>query len=81
MDMRFNSVKCRIAQGKLKLLLRSERENLAEYFTKLDAKVHHKITRPLYVINSLASHGCNKGVLISTNIPYVPFVLTTSNRT
>ena len=81
MDMRFYWVKCRIAQGQFKLLWRSGRENIADYLTKLHAKVHHKITRPLYVINSLASRGCNKGVFIRTNIPYVPLVLTTSNRT
>ena len=81
MDMRFYWVKCRIAQGQFELLWRSGRENLADYFTKLHAKVHHKITRPLYVINSLASRGCNKGVFIGTNIPYVPFVLTSYNRT
>ena len=80
MDIRFYRVKCRMAQGQFKLLWQSGRENLADYFTKLHAKVHHKITRPLYVINSLASRGCNKGVLTSTNIPYVPFLLTTSNR-
>ena len=79
MDMKFYWVKCRIAQGQFKILWRSERENLADYFTKLHAKVHHKITRPLYVINSFASQGCNKGVIIGTNIPYVPFVPTTSN--
>ena len=44
MDMRFYWVKCRIAQGKFELLWRSGRENLADYFTKLHAKVHHKIT-------------------------------------
>ena len=81
MDMRFYWVKYKIAQGQFKLLWRSGRKNLADYFTKLHAKVHHKITRPIYVINSLASRGCNKGVLISNNIPYVPFVHTTSNRT
>ena len=81
MDMRFYWVKFRIAQGQFKLLWRSGRENLADYFTKLHAKAHHKITRPLYVINSLSSRGCNKGVSIGTNIKYVPFVLTTSNRT
>ena len=80
MDMRFYWIKCRIAQVKFKLLWRSGQENLADYFTKLHAKVHHKITRPLYVINSLASRGCNKGVFIGTNITYVPFVPTTSNR-
>ena len=78
-DMRFYWVKCRIAQGQFKLLWRSGRENLADFFTKLHAKVHHKITRPIYVINSLTSRGCNKGVFIGTNIPYVPFVPTTSN--
>ena len=77
--MHFYWVKCRIAQGQFKLLWRSGRENLADYFTKLHAKVHHKITQPLYVINSLASRGCNKGVFIGINITYVPFVLTTSN--
>ena len=81
MDMRFYWVKCRIAQGKFELLWRSGRENLADYFTKLHAQVHHKTTQPLYVINSLTSRGCNKGVFIGTNIPYVPSVLTTSNRT
>ena len=81
MDMRFYWVKCRIAQGQFKLLWRSGRENLADYFTKLHAKVHYKITRPLYVINYLASQGCNKCVFIGTNIPYVPFVIKTSNRT
>ena len=79
MDMRFYWVKCRIAQGQLKLLWKSGRENLADYFTKMHSKVHHKITRPLYVINSIASRGCNKGVFIGTNIPYVTFVITTSN--
>ena len=81
MDMRFYWVKCRITQGQFKLLWQSGRENLADYFTKLHAQVHHKKIRPLYVINSLASRGCNKGVFIGTNIPYVPFILTTSNRT
>ena len=81
MDMRFYLVKCRIAQGQFKLLWKSGRENIADYFTKLNSKVHHKITRPLYVINSIASRGCIKGVIIGTNIPYVPFVLTTSNIT
>ena len=81
MDMQFYWVKCRIAQGQFKLLWQSGRENLADYFTKLHTQVHHKITRPLYVIRSLMSRGCNKGVFIGTNIPYVPFVLTTSNRT
>ena len=81
MDMQFYWVKFRIAQGKFKLLSRSGRENIADYFKKLHAKVHQKITQPLFVINSLASRGCNKGVFIGINIPYVPFVLTTSNRT
>ena len=81
MDMRLYWVKCRITQGQFKLLWRSGRENLADYFTKLHAKVHHNITQPLYVINSLASRGCNKGVFIGTNIPNIPFVLTTPNRT
>ena len=81
MDMRFYWVKFRIAQGQFKLLWRSGQENLADYFKKLHAQVHHKTTRPLNVINSLTSRGCNKGVFISTNIPYVPFILTTSNRT
>ena len=49
--MRFYWVKCRITQGQFKLLWRSGRENIADYFTKLHAKVHHKITRLLYVIN------------------------------
>ena len=80
MDMRFYWVKCRITQGQFKLLWRSGQENLADYFTKLHAKVNHKITRPLYVINLLASRGCKKGVFIGTYILYVPFVLTTSNR-
>ena len=80
-DMQFYWVKCRIAQGQFKLLWRSGQENLADYFTKLYAKVHHKITRPLYVINSLASRGRKKGVFIGTNILYVHFLLTTSNRT
>ena len=80
MDMRFYWVKCRITQGQFKLLWRSGQENIADYFTKLHAQVHHKNTRPLYVINSLTSRGCNKGVFIGTNIPYVPLVLTTSNR-
>ena len=53
MDMRFYWVKFRIAQGQFKLLWRSGRENIADYFTKLHAQVHHKNTRPLYVINSL----------------------------
>ena len=79
MDMRFYWVKCRIAKGQFKLLWRSGRENLADYFKKLHAKVHQKITRPLYIINSLASRGCNKGVFIGTNIKYIPFVPTTSN--
>ena len=79
MHMRFYWVKCRIAQGQFKLLWRSGRESLADYFTKLHSKVHHKITRPIYVINYLASRGFNKGVFIG--IPYVPFVLTTPNRT
>ena len=69
MDMRFYWVKCRIAQGQLKLLWPSGRENIADYFTKMHAQVHHKNTRPLYVITSLTSRGCNKGVFISTNIP------------
>ena len=73
--MRFCWVKCRIAQGKFKLLWKSGQENIADYFTKLHSNVHHKITRPLFVINSLASRGCNKGVFIGTNIPYVPFLL------
>ena len=81
MDMRFYWVKCRIAKGQFKLLWGSGRENLADYFTKLHAKVHHKITPPLYVINSLGPRGCNKFVFIVTNIPYVPFVLTNPNRT
>ena len=81
MDMQFYWVKCSIAQGKFKLLWRSGQENLADYFKKLHAQVHQKITRPLYVINSLTSLGCNKGVFIGTNIPYVSFVLTTSNMT
>ena len=81
MDMQFYWIKCRIAQGQFKLLWRSGRENLADYFTKLQAQVHHKITRPLYVINLLASRGCNKGVFIGANIPYLPLILTTSNRT
>ena len=34
-----------------------------------------------YVFESSPVRGCNKGVFIGTNIPYVPFVLTTSNRT
>ena len=81
MDMRFYWVKFRITQGQFKLLWQSGQENLADYFTKIHDKVHHKITRPFYVINSLASRGCNKVVFIDTNIPYVPFILTTSNRT
>ena len=81
MDIRFYWVKCRIAQGQFKLLWRSGREILGDYFTKLHSQVHHKNIQPLYVINSLTSRGCNKGVFIGTNIPYVPFVLTTSNRT
>ena len=64
---------------KFKLLWRSGRENLADYFTKMHAQVHHKNIRPLYVISSLTSRGCNKGVFIGTKIPYVPFVLSTSN--
>ena len=80
MYMRFYWVKCRIAQGQFKLLWRSGQENLADYFTKLNAQVHQKNVRPLYVINSLTSLGCNKGVFIGTNIPYVPLVLTTPNR-
>ena len=47
MDMQFYLVKCRIAQGQFKLLWRSGQENIADYFTKMHAKVHHKITRPL----------------------------------
>ena len=81
MDMRFYWVKCRIAQEQFKLLWRSGRENMADYFTKMHAKVHQKSTRPLHVINSIASRVCNKGVFIGTNIPYVPFVPTTHNRT
>ena len=38
-------------------------------------------TRPLYVRNSITSRGCNKGVFIGTNIPYVPPVIITSNMT
>ena len=79
--MQFYWVKCKIAQGQLKLLWQSGQENLADYFTKLHAKVHQKITPPIYVIKSLASQGCNKGVFIGTNIPYINFVITTSNRT
>ena len=79
MDMRFYWVKCKITQGQFKLFWRSGRENLIDYFTKLYAKVHHKITQPFYFINYLASRGCKKGVFIGTNIPYVPFVLTTPN--
>ena len=81
MDTRFYWVKFRISQGQFKLLWRSGRENLADYFIKLHAQVHHKNTQPLYVINSLTSRGCNKGVFIGANIPYVPFVPPTSNRT
>ena len=81
MGMRFYWVKCRIAHGQFKLLWISGRENLADYFTKLHANVHKKITRLLYVINSLASRGCNKGVFIGTNISYATFVLTTPNMT
>ena len=40
MDMRFYWVKCRIAQGQFKLLWRSGRENLVDYFTKLHAQVY-----------------------------------------
>ena len=81
MNMRFYWVKCRITQGQFKLLWRSGQENLTDYFTKLHAQVHHKNVRLLYVINYLKSRGCNKGVFIGTNIPYVPLVLTTSNGT
>ena len=81
MDMRFYWVKCRIAQGQFTSLWQYGRENLANYFTKLHAQVHHKNTQPLYIINSLTSRGCNKGLFIGTNISYVPFVLTTRNRT
>ena len=80
-DMRFYWVKCRIAQGQFKLFWRSGRENITDYFTKLHAQVHHKNTRTIYVINSLTSRGCNKGVFIGTKIPYVPLVLTTSKMT
>ena len=44
MDMQFYWVKCRIAQGQFKLLWRYGQEKLADYFTKLQAQVHHKIT-------------------------------------
>ena len=43
MEMRY-WVKCRIAQGQFKLLWRYGRENFADYFTKMHAKVNHKIT-------------------------------------
>ena len=81
MDMRFYWVKCRIAQGQFKLLWRSGRENLTDYFTKLHTQLHHKNVQPIYVINYFTSWGFNKGVFIGTNIPYVPLVLTTSNMT
>ena len=81
MDMRFYWVKCRIAQGQFKLLWQSGRENIADYFTKLHSQVHQKQIQLLYVINSITSRGCNKGVLIGTNILYVPLVPTTSSRT
>ena len=67
--------------GTIQIIVAIWSKNLADYFTKIHAHVHHKNTRPIYVINSLASQGCNKGVLIVTNIPYVHFVLTTSNMT
>ena len=76
MDMRFYWVKCRIARGQFKLLWRSGRENLADYFKKLHSQLHHKNIRPIYVIKSLTSRGCNKGVFIGTNIPYVQEVRT-----
>jgi hypothetical protein len=72
MDMRFYWVKDRIAQGQFRIFWRAGKENLADYFTKHHSAAHHIAMRATYLVNSLSSLDCSKGVFIGTNVPFAP---------
>ena len=52
MDMRFNWLRCRNAQGQFRYCWRPGTQNLADYFTKHHPASHHKSSRPVYLTSS-----------------------------
>jgi hypothetical protein len=63
-DMRFYSVRDRVAQGQIIVHWRRGTDNLADYFTKLHSPVHYRLMRPHYLHRSTTPIRGGEGVLI-----------------